>query len=91
MRVGDKILCKESFLHATLNWYYIKGKTYEILDITNNNGICILTTSCEIEGKKYRIYSKDGGWNPGWTTLFEYHFYTDKELRKLKLERLSNV
>ena len=87
VKVGDKILCKKSYLHPTIRYYYIAGKTYEILDINNNYGTRILTT-CE-EGKHWLWSKENKGSNPEWSTLFEYHFYTMQDLRKLKLERLG--
>lgn len=87
MKVGDKLLCKVGY-----NDDFIKGKLYEIYDIYDDNHIII----CGENENKYTyiddsfIFYLDGCKNKFANSLGLYnYFYTDKELRKMKLNKLS--
>jgi len=82
LKVGDKLLCKNSLVEY-------------------NYG-ALTSTSRLICGDGHHIRITDVGWrdfvvenNEGESTIvkfcdYEIYFYTDKELRKLKLEKIEN-
>jgi len=89
-KIGDKIICKKSYIITKC--YYISGKMYEVLEIdcVPNKpffGSYIWTTS--ESDYKYWIWSGEGE-NKNYLR-FEDYFYTEKELRKAKLEKLKNI
>lgn len=79
LKVGDKLICKHHNGVDDFDFqflYHIKGKEYKILEIDE---LMVLVTS---EISDYWLSR---------VTLFEYYFYTESELRKLKLKKLNNV
>ena len=85
MKVGDKLVCKREYYHyQNIQLFYV-GEYYIIRDIMDN---------------EISIYFK----GIGWTTFFidknkytrcDYfylydYFYTEKEIRKLKLESIES-
>jgi len=85
-KVGDKLICKR--IEDDDPWFWKEtdvleiGKEYTILSIINvisSNFVAKLyTLSCYT----HAMFNEDG---------LKYCFYTKRELRKLKLERLKNV
>lgn len=99
MKVGDKVICKYSIdffergsVYEKLekgniltckkelkDWYTI-GKEYKILKIIDNSWI-------NVEENEYNCYVDFSLHNTG-KFVWDY-FYTKKEMRKLKLEKLN--
>ena len=86
MKVGDKVYCKKSNVYFD---YVInkKGTIYTVIEISSNT----VTLSCEesfsLDTWSY-IFGK-GGYEIYRVFLFPEHFYTIKEYRKLKLEKIN--
>jgi ubiquitin C-terminal hydrolase len=83
MQVGDKLLCKKDFIHE-LEVYFHVDKLYTITKVVKhkNNDMWIYFND-EIIGTFYFLVSliRDD-------SLYAY-FYTKKELRKFKLEKIK--
>ena len=88
MKIGDKILCKKKFVYrANLKTSWVeriftgktlfkKGKYYEILNLHDGNSVLVVTTEF---GKSFSITQAH----------LKTHFYTPKEIRKLKLQKIK--
>ena len=79
MKIGDKVCCKMSMFDDN-----IKNKEYTILIIEGN--YLKITTECDYFPNSYRF------WGLNETSdfyKFKDYFYTEKEYRKLKLEKLN--
>lgn len=74
MKIGDKIFCIKSKLN-----HNTKGKTYKIFHINNINEILVTTNDWYL-GNVYNTTDYK----------FEDYFVTEKQLRKLKLEKLND-
>jgi len=85
MKIGDKILCKKDFLIQTIPYILRIGnnKYYEIKKISSLSDITIKTDNGDIIFST-KIYSSASPYY-----LFDY-FYTEKELRKLKLDNIHD-
>jgi len=92
LKVGDKLLCKKSFDLEDYEWFnqthcnatmLIKGTYYLVSDIetrwyTDSAGVYI-------EGMEFHIGEKTQ-----YKMMLENYFYTKKEIRKIKLEKIEN-
>jgi len=75
---GKKVLCKKVYENLIINKYYkISAISKNLIMIDNK--------------KRNTIHSVLFTLNIGTYSKFYDYFYTDKEERKLKLERLNNV
>lgn len=74
-----KILCKYSFKDC-----YIKGKWYDIVFSYVGLGVDVIGDNDEVHGLYFR--RRD---DYGYLYIWDY-FYTEQEIRKLKLERIEN-
>jgi len=75
-----KVLCKNSYLKN--NWSVLCGNYYNAIIYSDGGFDCVLYVC----GCKFSIN--------GYTEIYEdysLYFYTEQEIRKLKLERLKNV
>ena len=72
-KVGDKLTCKKVLDASICNYSFIKGEEYEVLDIDDN-----IYTIGNIFYHQYFYYEY----------IYKY-FYINKELRKIKLERIN--
>ena len=87
MNVGDKVICKKSFKSNYASKLFIKDNVYYI------NVISDLDKSVYIS--KHDYHNNLGHWfntiqniEDAWILDFDECFYSDKELRKMKLEKL---
>lgn len=90
MKVGDKLVCKKDKWEV-IDWYpdgdekygwtILKGKYYVVTERIERMDLvgCLWGISSEIDVVPGQIYSE---------TEIEEYFYSDKELRKLKLDNL---
>lgn len=83
MQIGDNILCKKSLIHNDLE-YYTKDKIYDIISIT---GYSIRISDDRTSSSEFRLYTP----NNDEYKLEDYFCTNIKDLRKQKLEKLSNV
>ena len=79
-KVGDKLICKQQFYCNKPDIVFLIGLEYFILD---NQGDMLRI------GRENNIKCSYWFYNH-YEEILEY-FYTEKELRKKKLERLNNV
>jgi len=77
IKIGDIIFCKNNRQQFEYNIIFYAGKSYTITDIDDN---CIY-----INGIAFMIKFNHGAYS------FNEYFYTKKEYRKLKLEKLNNT
>ena len=83
MKVGDKLYCKEDF-----NKYFTAGKIYKI-DSCKKRGI-IVEDNYGV-GVYVSLIDGLGMHEIGQVICIDQYFYTKKEIRKMKLEKLINV
>jgi len=78
MKIGDYVICKktETYPEYTTNHIIVKNKTYEISDIIKGTGEIFII--CEKNFHQRYVLGDD----------FDEFFYTQKELRQLKLDSL---
>ena len=90
LKIGDKIKCKKDFTsRITSNIIFSKGDYYLINDIENKYdriSISQLNGDYRISFKREEPIEES---HIAHFLIFDY-FYTDKELRKLKIEKLLN-
>jgi len=81
-----KVLCKKGY-----NSNFIKGKFYEIIDKDDYNTI-IVNGECVYMyiDSSYSFYIDGNKDKSGYSLSFYEHFYTEKEIRKLKLESIES-
>lgn len=83
MQIGDNILCKKSLIHNDSE-FYTKDKIYDIISIT---AYSIRISDNRTSSSEFRLYTPNND-----EYKLEYYFCTNiKDLRKQKLEKLSNV
>lgn len=87
MKVGDKVLCKKMCIYDYDKPHikFRKGEAYQISTI-NKEGIYIY--SAKSDGLWFNIRNSNSK-NKWYLNTFEDHFYSAKELRKLKLDQLN--
>jgi len=95
-KIGDKVRCKKSYtLNDDIRFYdyYIYGNEYEILDIEYRDdmlhGNFVKISTSNALNESYWVW--DGIIENYSFLTFNDYFDSVKFLRKLKLERLSNV
>lgn len=79
MKVGDRLICRKTNIFEGI-CYYIKGKEYTILNISTHGVFITVSSECG----PYEMHKM-------WLFEESPRFYTIKEMRKQKLERISNV
>ena len=83
MKVGDKVLCKKAFSISGFNIHFTEGKYYYIHRVESDYNISSFYIlgdggiECDFEFDEDNTYK------------FSEHFYTGKELRKLKLDKIN--
>jgi len=88
-KIGDKLICKKEYDTNIGNikhhLIFFKNLEYEVLDIPFYNFYIIGYKSNKLDsiGTTYYYYFK-------YSEIYEY-FYTNKELRKKKLEKLKFI
>lgn len=78
------VYCKKNFIggNSTGSLVFIKGLKYECEDIFNKNGI----------GKIILIYDlRNYNSHYFWDNDFNRYFYTEQDLRKIKLKKLNGL
>lgn len=77
-KAGDKLYCKQNFGYPSneVNIIFCKNIIYDIISVSN------IQIGIGIDHVYYYMHSEH---------LVSKYFYTEKELRMIKLERLSNV
>ena len=107
MKIGDKVYCKQSFIYDIANnqfnnyqtseyaqYPHIKGKWYTIYHIDESEIYIFSETNGSPfgymnYGKKRHGLSRYGEkYHPDY---FYDYFYTEKEYRKLKLQKIQNI
>lgn len=84
MKKGDKLYCKKSY---NVDWI-VRNNFYYILDIIHNS---ITGEVCGYFMSKYPDYRSGSKFSLDRDDLYIwYYFYTEKELRKLKLKELED-
>jgi len=80
-KVGDKIICKRDF--CTVGIEFLNGCDYDILEIGQHGNYQMIKIGYNMNYSSpcYFFYTND----------VENYFYTEKEIRKLKLEKLKYV
>lgn len=88
MKVGDKVLCKKDY--KTYGFCInTKGQLYTILTLSKTD-ITVSTnyTDDSLRDKNFfMLYDEESGDEGRFS--FNYYFYTQKEYRKLKLDKLQ--
>jgi len=93
MKIGDKVYCiKDRPIHRLSTYKNVNksGKTYEIIPnklLYTKDDKNIITTSNDINDNTYHYSIVDNGHH----YYFYDYFMTQKEFRKLKLEKLNEI
>lgn len=85
MKKGDKIICKCDYYNG---YEFIKGQSYNVLNIYDD---CV---TIEIKDGLQRFYFRGHESNrnlPNNYNWFDDYFINIKQIRKLKLEELSDI
>lgn len=82
-----KIYCIKDYSEITNNFYFKKNKTYKFENTTVHYSFSCRTVHIILfdennNALRFNIYS------PFAKDIFPYHFKTEKEIRKIKLEKL---
>ena len=78
-KVGDRLYCKFNTLNFT------KGKMYYIVEIFNaNDNDMVIAVTNDMGGRSHYTIKEILGYS------LSKVFYTEQEIRKLKLERIEN-
>ena len=78
MKIGDRILCR-----LGIRCWFTAGHYY-IIDRCDGDDGDVLIIDDMNDRVAFSLINRDEG-------LFHNHFYTEKEMRKMKLERLERV
>lgn len=90
MKVGDKVLCKKDY--KTYGFCInTKGQLYTILTLSKTD-ITVSTnyTDDSLKDKNFFMLYDEGTLDEG-RFSFNYYFYTQKEYRKLKIQKLQTL
>lgn len=85
MKIGDKVLCKESVVEKAFEKriLFLKGAYYEVFSIDNNKS-CRIFSIMVNHPLKFRL-TDIGEYSP----RFDKFFMTDREIRKEKLKKIN--
>jgi hypothetical protein len=81
LKNGDKIFCKKIYNPDGIHYYFTVGKMYRVCKMTDK-----YIQEIEDDNIVYSVYLQSDD-NTKNAYIWKY-FYTEKELRKLKLEKL---
>lgn len=88
IKKGDKLLCKKTMFRRDRYIILKEGDFYEVVDITNNNNIIHFKEFIDIKKKSnLKLYLSSNDLTP--YKIYEW-FYNEKEIRKLKLEKIKD-
>lgn len=99
--IGDKVLCKKNYKVKNTNILFLKNKTYNIEKITHWNKENNITNVIMYNIINLVFRGKETP-HEGWSFIstneihnlylpnFEDYFYTKKEIRKIKLNKIDN-
>jgi len=83
LKIGDKLMCKVSNNKSIIGFNY--GKYYSIEHISKIDGESFVNYKiCNDKGFSYNFYNLRGYYS------IHKFFYTTKEIRRMKLEKISN-
>lgn len=88
MKVGDKILCKRSVSNKSKHerMFFVRGKYYEVVRYNEFPNITYITLRNERGNlTDFTLNNIDKN-----KRLYRF-FYTDKEIRRIKLERINLI
>ena len=75
MKVGDKLYCKRTYINDYVHIWVTKNKNYTVI-LDKHQALCII----DDEGDENSVMLNE---------YFNDHFCSEKQLRKMKLEKLS--
>lgn len=86
MNIGDKVYCVKNYTHTYPPRFYKKGEYYEIQHIVEFDRLNYHTHKVIIDNILFSLLKNT---NLGYNINFYDYFITQKEYRKLKLQKLS--
>ena len=87
MKVGDKLICKKTLFCDGASYFTI-GSIYSVMELESKDIVIKCNTGCIFSGCGFLKSNKDGFVENHHWLLFEY-FYTEKEIRRMKLDKLK--